>query len=177
MTEGQTRSLPPPLAALRLTLRTADAKSMGSRPQLLAFAAGFLTASLLAAAFVLTPRGGAAPELSWAQSWRPEAAPVLIVVVGDAARVDLVRNAVDRERIICETVSAFALRERRIIAASFGEVGPMLMEAGWRDDPLEIVTPGPPSTRSDPDQTSKIADLMNKPTLNALEARMALSLL
>ena len=31
---------------------------MGSRPQLLAFAAGFLVASLLAAAFVLAPRGG-----------------------------------------------------------------------------------------------------------------------
>ena len=41
MTEGQTRSLPPPLAALRLTLRAADAIRMGSRPQLLAFAAGF----------------------------------------------------------------------------------------------------------------------------------------
>jgi hypothetical protein len=177
MTEGQTRSLPSPLAALRLTVRAADAKRMGSRPQVLAFAAGFLTASLLAAAFVLTPRGGAERELSWARPWRPEADPVLIVVVGDAARVDLVRNAVDRERIICQTVNAFALRERRIIAASFEEVGPMLMEAGWRDDPLEIVTSRPPSTRSDADQASKIADLMNKPTLNALEARMALSLL
>ena len=177
MTEGQTRSLPPPLAALRLTLRAADAIRMGSRPQLLAFAAGFLTASFLAAAFVLTPWGGAEREFSWTQSWRPEADPVLIVVVGDAARVDLVRNAVDRERIVCETVNAFALRERRIVAASFGEVGPMLMEAGWRDEPLEIVTPGPPPTRSDANQASKIADLMNKPTLNALEARMALSLL
>jgi hypothetical protein len=100
---------------------------------------------------------------------------VLIVVVGDTARVDLVRNAVDRERIICETVNAFALRERRIIAASFEEVGPMLMEAGWRDEALEIVTPHSPSTRSGADQASKIADLMNKPTLNIVEARMVLN--
>jgi hypothetical protein len=156
-------------------------KRMGSRPQIIAFAAGFLTASLLAAAFVLTPRGGAESELSWKQPWKAGADPVLIVVVGNAARVDLVRNSVDHGRIICETANAFALRERRIIAASFEEVGPMLMEAGWRDDPLEIVAPrppsAPPSAKSDADRASKIADLMNKPTLNALEAKMALSLL
>jgi hypothetical protein len=150
---------------------------MGSRPQVLAFAAGFLTASLLAAAFVLTPSGSAERDLSWERLSRRGADPVLVIVVGEAARVDLVRNAVDRERIVCETANAFALRERRIIAASFEEVGPMLMEAGWRDDPLEIVTPRPASTHSEADQASKIADLMNKPTLNALEARMALSLL
>ena len=102
---------------------------------------------------------------------------MLIVVVGDAARVDLVRSAVDRERIIFETANAFALRERRIIAGSFEEVGPMLMQAGWRDDPLEIVTLDPASTRSPAAQTDKLADLMNKPTLNIVEARMALSLL
>ncbi len=166
-----------PLAALRLGLREADVKQMGSRPQILAFAAGFLVASLLAAAFVLTPRGGAERSLAWERLPRPRSEPVLIVVVGDAARVDLVRSAVDRERIIFETADAFALRERRIIAGSFEEVGPMLMRAGWRDDPLEIVTLRPPSTRSPTAQANKIADLMNKPTLNIVEARMALNLL
>jgi hypothetical protein len=148
---------------------------MGSRPQILAFAAGFLTASLLAAAFVLAPRGGTDRSPAWARPSKSEAEPVLIVVVGNAARVDLVRNAVDRERIICETADAFALRERRIIAGSFEEVGPMLMRAGWRDDPLEIVTLLPPSTRSPTARASKIADLMNKPTLNIVEARMVLN--
>jgi hypothetical protein len=180
--EEQTPSLSPPLAALRFPARTADVKRMGSRPQLVAFAAGFLTASLLAVAFVFTPRGNGERDRPWALPSRPGAEPVLIVVVGNAARVDLVRNAVDHERIICETVNAFALRERRIVAASFEAVGPMLMEAGWRDDPLEIVAPRPPSKRPDPsrsdaDQASKIAELMKKPTLNILEARKALSLL
>ncbi len=147
---------------------------MGSRPQLFAFAAGFLTASLLAAAFVFAPRGGTERSPAWAWPSKPEAKPVLIVVVGNAARVDLVRNAVDRERIICETADAFALRERRIIAGSFEEVGPMLMRAGWRDDPLEIVTLLPASTPSPTARASKIAELMNKPTLNILEAKMVL---
>jgi hypothetical protein len=148
---------------------------MGSRPQILAFSAGFLVASLLAAAFVFAAREGAERSLAWPQLAKPGSEPVLIVVVGDAVRVDLVRSAVDRERIIFETASAFALRERRIIAGSFEEVGPMLMRAGWRDDPLEIVTLGPASTRSPVAQTDKLADLMNKPTLNIVEARMVLN--
>ena len=163
------------LAALRLGFRQADVKQMGSRPQILAFAAGFLLASLLAAAFVHAPRGSAERSLAWARLPRPRSEPVLIVVVGDAARVDLVRSAVDHERIIFETADAFALKERRIIAGSFEEVGPMLMRAGWHDDPLEIVTLRPASTRSPAAQTDKLANLMNKPTLNIVEARMVLN--
>jgi hypothetical protein len=124
---------------------------------------------------VLAPRGATERSPAWARPSKPGAEPVLIVVLGNAARVDLVRNAVDRERIICETADAFALQERRIIAGSFEKVGPMLMRAGWRDDPLEIVTLLPPSTHSPTARASKIADLMNKPTLNILEARTLLN--
>lgn len=150
---------------------------MGSGPQIRAFAAGFLLASLLAAAFVFAPHGEAKRSPAWKRLTKPEAEPVLVVVVGEAARVDLVRKAVDRQRILHEAEDAFALRERRIIAASFDQVGPLLMAAGWRDDPLEIVTLRPTPTGSPADQADKLADLMNKPTLNLVEARMALSLL
>jgi len=166
--------MPRPPAALRLAASAADMERMGSRPQILAFAAGFLLASLLAVAFVLAPRGDAKRSPAWARLPTPGADPVLIVVVGEAARVDLIRNAVDRGRILYEATDAFVLRERRIIAASFDEVGPLLMRAGWRDEPLEIVTLRETPNRSHLEQARKIADLMNKPTLNLMEARMAL---
>jgi hypothetical protein len=161
-------------------VRAADVERVGARPQILAFAAGFLVASLLALALGLAAGEDAAPSPARTRLSKPAADPVLVVVVGDQARVDLVRKAVDRERIIFDTAHAFALRERRIIAAAFEQVGPMLMQAGWRDDPLEIVASRSASTRSEAaadHRASKIAELMNKPTLNILEARMALDLL
>jgi hypothetical protein len=52
----------------------------------------------------------------------------------------------------------------------------MLTAAGWGDDSLEIVAIRLHAPRTGPDRASELAELMNQPTLNLMEARRALGL-
>ncbi len=112
---------------------------------------------------------------------------VMVVVVGTRGRVASVRAAVSDDRIMAASEDGFALQGRRLIAVSLEDVGNLLMRAGWDDAPLEILTAARHGRRGqrsrDPDRAAAeaeaaiLADLMNKPSLNALEAQRLLSLL
>jgi hypothetical protein len=90
-----------------------------------------------------------------------------------------VRSVIPSERIVAETVGAFAVRERRLVASSFDAVGPVLVAAGWGDAPLEIVAlrARVPVQRLAVDPVDRVSELMNKPTLDLLEARALLQVL
>lgn len=147
-----------------------------------AFSLGLLVASVAGLAWALQ-RDGAGDALEdrvAVPSWlggEPE--PVLVVVLDGPGAVAGVRDVVDRERIVAESRQAFAVRERRLVAASFDAVGPVLQAAGWRDAPLEIIAPrrGSVVPALAPDPADRVSQLMNKPQLNLLEARALLEVL
>jgi hypothetical protein len=164
------------LFRLRRKHTSADDRFMRPRRQSVAFIAGFLTAALVAAVWMVWKdgswnRGRDLPGLPGLES-----EPVLVVVVGDLQGVAQVRAAIDDERIVAESDDAFALKERRVISESFAGVGPMLTAAGWGDDSLEIVAIRLQAPETDSKRTSELAELMKKPTLNLMEARRALAL-
>jgi len=147
----------------------------------LAFSLGLLVASVIGLSWALQQTGGGAQldEIVALPSWLggPEREPVLVVVLGYPGSVSGPRAAIPRERIVAESPAAFAVRERRLVAESFDEVGPVLMAAGWRDAPLEIVAlrRRAPVQRLTADPLDRVSELMNKPTLNLLEARAVLN--
>jgi hypothetical protein len=115
-------------------------------------------------------------ESPWSLGDLPE--PVLVVVVGDAARLERVRAAIPDERIRTESAGAFAVAGGRIIAESFDAAGPVLTDAGWVDRKVEIVAPG--RERAEAGSTAapdRYAELLAKPTLTLAEARSALRFL
>ncbi len=164
---------------------------MRERPQGTAFTAGlvlglaggWLLALGAPALGNLMQRGREALERPQTQASQPS---VMVVVVGTRGRVASVRTAVSDDRILAASEDGFALQGRRLVAVSLEDVGNLLMRAGWDDAPLEILTAarhgrGRPSR--DPDRATAeaeaaiLADLMNKPSLNYLEAQRLLSLL
>ena len=112
--------------------------------------------------------------------WRDAASagdPVLILVVGSAAKVAGVESRVSADRVVASSSAGFALRKGLLVVSSIDRAGPLLMEAGWRDKPIEIVDVrrGPQAARSDASGGDRMADLINKPTLTLGEARAALN--
>ncbi len=164
---------------------------MRERPQGTAFTAGlvlglaggWLLALGAPALGNLMQRGREALERPQTQASQPS---VMVVVVGTRGRVASVRAAVSNDRILAASEDGFALQGRRLVAVSLEDVGNLLMRAGWDDAPLEILTAarhGRGRQSRDPDRaTAKaeaaiLADLMNKPSLNYLEAQRLLSLM
>lgn len=111
--------------------------------------------------------------------------PILVVLVGELRHVELVRKAIAKERIIVDTPAAFATAEERIIAVDAASASVPINQAGWSDREIEIVAIPMDSARNwqrarrsgsrsmseqERKQAKKIAELMQKPTLNALEA-------
>lgn len=99
--------------------------------------------------------------------------PILVVVVGNRAALHSVLLRVDGKRLVAASEEAFALSDRRLVAASLEAVGPVLMLAGWRDEPLEIIAPRweQPARSPEPDS---VARLLDKPRLTLLESRALL---
>ncbi len=165
---------------------------MRERPQGTAFTAGlvlglaggWLLAHGSPALGNLMQRGREALERPHTQASQPS---VMVVVVGTRGRVASVRAAVSDDRIMAASEDGFALRGRRLVAVSLEDVGNLLMRAGWDDAPLEILTAARHGRRGqqsrDPDRATAeaeaaiLADLMNKPSLNYLEAQRLLSLM
>jgi hypothetical protein len=102
---------------------------------------------------------------------------VLVIVLCDREAVAEIRALVGSERVVAAAENAFALVEKRIISASFEGVGPLLVRAGWRDLPLEIVVSGKSARKPESRPVSRVAELLRKPTLTAVEASLLLSLL
>lgn len=111
--------------------------------------------------------------------WRTVAGagePVLILVVGSPAKVAGVGRKVSADRVLASSSDGFALREGLLIVSSIDRAGPLLMRAGWRDKPIEIVDVqrGPRPAESGASGGDRMAELINKPTLTLAEARAAL---
>ncbi len=117
--------------------------------------------------------------------------PVLVVIVGSTDLVNSVRRAISPDRIIADTGDAFALVDRRIIAADADAASGPINQLGWIDQQFELVAVPMnggrqweqnrhrrPSDKTQSDEDRKradqIAQLMRKPTLNAAEAGMLL---
>ncbi len=153
----------------------------------LGLAAGGLLARGLPGLGDLMQSGREKPKHPDAQASRSSEPSVMVIVVGTRGRVASVRNAVDSGRILAASENGFAIQGRRLIAVSLENVGGLLMQAGWDDAPLEILTasrsgrtgkgPGDADRTSAQAEAAILADLMNKPTLNYLEAQRVLSLL
>jgi hypothetical protein len=120
------------------------------------------------------------PALAW-PTFAVDEEPVLVLIVGDRDRVDRVRRVVGAGRVVAESSGGFALRERRLIVAGVDEVGELLMSASWDDAPLDIMNAeslrGSPRVAESSDRDEKLAELLDKPTLNYAEAQLVLSLL
>jgi hypothetical protein len=148
----------------------------------LAFSLGLLVVSALGVGWALQGEGADEPRAEvaklsrWLGALEPE--PVLIVVLGAEGTVRDVRTVISADRIVAETATAFAVRERRIVAETFDEAGPVLMAAGWRDAPIEIIALRRHALAQAQALTAapvdRVAALMNQPTLNMLEARSLL---
>jgi len=113
---------------------------------------------------------------------RSDQAQVTVVIVGSAKKVAQVRAAVAKGEVVAESGSAFALRRRQVVAASYEDVGPLLTRAGWQESSIaiwDLAREAPPQTRGGaaPSKKGGLADLVNKPILNELEAQRVLDLL
>ncbi len=115
--------------------------------------------------------------------------PILVVLVGEARHVDLVRGAIDPGRILVDTPDAFALAEERVIAVDADAASVPIEAAGWLDREIEIVaipmdggrqwdrrrrTGSKDLTEEEQKRAEKIAELLKKPTLNPIEATVLL---
>ncbi len=67
--------------------------------------------------------------------------PVVVLVVGTPENVEIMRRAVNRDRIVASRKNSFALDQGRIIAASVDDAGESVTAAGWVERPLEIIAP------------------------------------
>jgi hypothetical protein len=146
-------------------------------------AIGIALALVAASALLLKDRQPASAARALWEEFTGAEKPVLVILVGDATRVAGVRNVVGSERVVAESHEAFAVKERRIVAASPEDVGELVARSGWTKARLEIVDTGrvrekPPSSlpRVQP-EWEKIAHLIEKPTLTVGEARLVLDAL
>ena len=119
------------------------------------------------------------------------AEPVLVVIVGSPNLVDSVRQAVSSDRIVADTGDAFALVDRRVIAASADAASGPINRLGWIDREIEVVSAATNGGRNweenrhkgrgaenlsaeDREKADQIAKLVQKPRLNAAEAGILL---
>jgi hypothetical protein len=100
----------------------------------------------------------------------PPTEPVLILLVGSDESVDLVRKAVDPERIVASTPHAFAVADGHVVAADVEAASDPLNAAGWGDRPIEILGPDAGARPVASETQPTIAELAKKPTLSAGEA-------
>jgi len=122
-------------------------------------------------------------------AWLPvygETGRVLVFVVGDRERVDLVRRAVDPGRIVGDSPDAIALAEGRIVAANADAVGAIYQQAGWMERKIELFDvqradhlararkQAGGGGEADEERLQKLRALVDKPTLSAGEQMFVL---
>ncbi len=136
----------------------------------------------LAGLWAAASPGAAIPRLGGGFNFGASDEPVLVFVVGSTEGVARVRAAVDASRVVAESTGAFALRDKRLVAATAESVGPLLVRAGWRDAELEILAvreslrprQGDASPQRAGDE-AQLTELIHKPTLTLSEARRLLA--
>jgi hypothetical protein len=117
--------------------------------------------------------------------------PVLVVIVGNSDLVDSVRKVISPERIIADTGDAFALVDRRVVAANSDAASGPINQLNWIHREIELVAVPmdggrqwektrhqgrKAKTMSDEDRemAERIANLVRKPTLTAADAGLLL---
>jgi hypothetical protein len=122
-----------------------------------------------------------------------ESDPILVVLVGGTRSVERVRSVIPDERVIAESPGAFAVVEERIIAADADAASGSINQAGWIDREIELIAipmdggrqwernrnagsrrRGGSESPEDAEKAARIAELVQKPTLNAAEAMVLL---
>ena len=154
--------------------------------RVLAFGVGLAFGTILSAALprhplanLPSPSSLSVPEV--VRRLVAEEKPVLVIDVREPSRAAAVRAAISSERVVAESEHGFALRERRLVVSSLEEAGEILGSAGWEDADLQILRFEPVRDREDQDEgpqanTQRLAELMQKPTLNYFEAQQVLAL-
>ena len=116
------------------------------------FAIGAVVAGGLVYLLYVSPPSWSIPDIRNLLTKTPAAsmvAPVVVMVVGTPENVEIMRRAVNKDRIVARRKNSFALDEGRIIAASIDDAGESVTAAGWVERPLEIIAPPrvqPPSS-------------------------------
>jgi len=136
-----------------------------------------------------------APEPSDLPDWVPDSIEaaltagaedkVSLFVLDSAERVRGVRASVRSEGVVALAEDAFALESGRIVVANLDAAERILVEAGWIDRKLEILTTASLRAQTRPEDSRGIpssadADypaLLSKPTLTPGEAMQALEML
>jgi len=154
--------------------------------RMLPFGMGLVFGTILSAAFpghplANLPSSSSLSILEVVHRVVAEEKPVLVIDVREPSRVAAVRAAISSERVVAESEHGFALRERRLVVSSLEEAGEILGSAGWEDADLQILRFEPVRNRENRDEgsqvgTDRLAELMQKPTLNYFEAQQALAL-
>ena len=120
--------------------------------------------------------GGASTAQSWAANLGHSDA-VVVIAVETEQNLDRVRRSVSSERILVNSDTGFAVEPQRIVVTSLEFAGEILAMAGWQDRPLEIVyvRRRARTDEEEDEQASRIAALVNKPTLTRGEAYVLLN--
>jgi hypothetical protein len=126
---------------------------------------------------VMVDLGTLAPYLEdMQQRFGVDDQPVVVIIVSSPKSVSSVRRAVDRDRVVASVETGFALGERRIIASNYAAVGLLLQQTGWNTANLEIYNSSPKEHQTEASiNDERLAALMDKPTLNRLEAHYVLN--
>jgi hypothetical protein len=120
-------------------------------------------------------RAGPGPEAQRSASLPSE--PVMVVVVKGHADLEAVREVIDEERIVANSLDGFVVREGRVVVFSVEAVGPLLRLAGWSDAELEIVKLEARAVLPVSASGGERNTLLAKPMLTVDEALRALQLL
>ncbi len=99
----------------------------------------------------------------------PMVSPVVVMVVGTPENVEVMRRAVNKDRIVARGKNSFALDEGRIIAASVDDAGESVMAAGWVQRPIEIYAP-PRAQQPASSPKGGTTPLLHAPRLTQAEA-------
>lgn len=104
---------------------------------------------------------------------------VLVIVVKRPGDLAAVREVIEPERIVANSLDGFAVREGRVVVTSVEAAGPLLSLAGWAEAGLEIVHVEARATprAADSPGGADLGGLYGKATLTLPEAIRALELL
>jgi hypothetical protein len=174
-------------ATLRSWTSLAEKKFMGSHKMFTLAALVTLTTGVMIA------RADKPDWVSGLKIFDSQPEPILVILVGGARGVERVRSVIPDERVIAESPGAFATVEERIIAANVDAASAPINQAGWIDREIELVAirmggdrrweqnrnarrrgQGGAKSPEDEVRAAKIAELVQKPTLNAAEAMVLL---
>ena len=137
-----------------------------------AFTVGAVVAGGIVYLLYVSPPGWSIPnvwDLLAKTTVAPLVSPVVVLVVGTPENVEIMRRAINKDRIVASHKNSFALDQGRIIAASVDDAGESVTAAGWVERPLEIIAP-PRARQPASSPTEGTTPLLHVPQLTQTEA-------